>query len=279
MNEIWLLDGDRVLRRAPTSGPSRLTNERLALTRASDAGLPAPRPLDWGQDKDGRDWLLVEQMPGTPLIDLWPDLPRAKQLDLAAQAGVMLARLHEVETGGHGLLNEQEATGGFASWQNFLADCLDRWSKPSLACGFLQPNQLERLQSIMPILTSAASQANGAQRMVHSDYHLENVLSDGETITAIIDFEWCYGGDPMQDFHIEPRNSWVVQGSHPAMTEGYYTHAPDPGPLAHERRWLNRALLAIEQAPDQIARGDKQGHAESIALLFGALMVLEPLID
>lgn len=264
MNEIWLLDDDRVLRLS-TEQPSRFVNERLALELAANAGLPVPRPLAHGHET-GRDWLLVQQFPGTPLIDLWPDLSPARRDYLAGQAGHYLARLHDVRTGGYGLLNEQKAGDGFASWAAFLQDFLARWSVDALDCGFLTTDQLAVLERAIPPL-AATAEDRGEQRLVHSDFHFENILSDGDEITALIDFEWAYGGDACQDFHIQSRIANRCEGCIDAFLDGYANTAPPLGDLAEERKWLARALLAIEQAPGLIKRGNKPYHAESIWLL------------
>lgn len=100
-------------------------------------------------------------------------------------------------------------------------------------------------------------------RLVHRDFHFENVLCHNGAITGVIDFEWSLWGDPLCDFRTEDEMERVCPGSSAAVYAAYGALRPLPDDF---RRRLTgyRMLMALEYLEDAATlgrRGTQSHHA------------------
>ncbi|MFC0541058.1 phosphotransferase family protein [Kutzneria chonburiensis] len=164
---------------------TRLSRE-IALTPYLPAGITAPL-LASGQ-QDGVNYACYTRLPGSP--------PRMDDIDaktartLAVQAIDTLERLHDWTPPAEALptLRADFDHGGFTS-KDALQLEIDRLKDvpQHLVDGLkaIAGNAPERAKTTVP---------------VHADCFWDNWLSNGETVTALLDFEWARFGEPMDDW-------------------------------------------------------------------------------
>jgi tRNA A-37 threonylcarbamoyl transferase component Bud32 len=120
---------------------------------------------------------------------------------------------------------------------DFPAPALIDLSGPTLTMGFLpgvQGQELIEAGDAVPVLRSCGEMLRRVQALglatpvlVHGDYGPQNMLFDPDTfaVTAVLDWEWAHGGDPIEDLAWA---EWIVRTHHPsevgaldALFEGY----------------------------------------------------------
>ena len=154
-----------VVRVFPEGSDATADREYLAMRAAAAHGVPVPTIVTRGI-VDSRPVLVTTFASGTPVTELLGEHPeRAHALGLAM--GKALGHLHKVDAP-DGLVRRDDA------W-------IDRGG-PSLA----------------PIRPLLAEIPNG-NRLLHLDYHANNVLAQGDAVTAIIDWENTLAGPPHID--------------------------------------------------------------------------------
>jgi aminoglycoside phosphotransferase (APT) family kinase protein len=155
-----------VLRLLRATEADRCRREVAAMEAASAAGVPAPAVLAEGE-WEGRPALLLSWCPGTPLAHaLRAEPDRAAALGLAF--GATLARLHAVRA------------------PEMMPHIGVEW------IGAVGPGE-EALQASLREVTL------NAKVLLHLDYHPMNTLTDGETITGLVDWANAAAGDPRAD--------------------------------------------------------------------------------
>jgi aminoglycoside phosphotransferase (APT) family kinase protein len=140
--------------------------EALAMQLAAAAGVPVPRVhrLDtW----HGRPVLLLSWCPGTTLREFLPGRPWLVWA-IGARFGRVLAQLHTVPPP--------------EPWRQAHPEWISE----------LGPEETP-LQSRLRALTA------GQERLLHLDYHLLNVMTNGREITGVLDWANAGSGDPRAD--------------------------------------------------------------------------------
>jgi Ser/Thr protein kinase RdoA (MazF antagonist) len=220
-NEVYAAtaaDGQAVIVRISHAAGPQFEQERWAIERCREAGVPVPEilALEHGVAVPGgagaeRVSICVERtLPGEPL----GRIVRARGADdpvsiaLLREAGEVLARLHTIPTGGYGPL-DGTGHGRWPSWDAFLLGLLDASTTRARA---------ERLRRAPPDggrVADAIEAAAGVlrarrgvlraqpPRLVHHDYEPWHVFADptpgAARIIGVIDHESCRGGDPAYD--------------------------------------------------------------------------------
>lgn len=141
--------------------------EMAVMQTASAAGLPIPQIHAQGIWQD-HPVLLLSWLPGTPLAHELMAHPW-KAWHLGYQFGQMQARIHA-------LAAPQQLLQSETSWIDWQIGQLE---------GTLQ----HKLRSLPPI----------PDRVLHLDYHVLNVMTDGNTITGVLDWANAHAGDPRAD--------------------------------------------------------------------------------
>jgi aminoglycoside phosphotransferase (APT) family kinase protein len=167
---------------------------------------------------------------------------------LGKAMGEMQARLHQVDF----LLEAGQTSAGWIDWK-----------------GPCDPAVKQRLLAQLP----------PAPTLLHLDFHLHNVLTDGKRITAVLDWTNARPGDPRADLartyailRIDPwdgRSSWAQQLFRrllsAAWRSGYTTGKGPIGDLALYLAWaggaMQRDLAPRLQRPDAWLR---QSHLDAI---------------
>jgi len=143
---------------------------------------------------------VCRRVPGLVLGRCWPSMTRSERREVITQFAAKMRALHRV----------QMPTG------------LPETTSPQLlgGAGALGPTTpllegLERVRALDHVdagLVSAATRIVGdtsytldpwqTSTLVHGDLHFENVLWDGTTITALLDFEYARSGPPDLDLDV-----------------------------------------------------------------------------
>ncbi|HEX2282026.1 MAG TPA: phosphotransferase, partial [Thermomicrobiales bacterium] len=195
-----------LLARVFREGGERVANrEYLAMRAAAAHGIPVPTVVTRGVVSN-RPLLVTTFAAGTPVSQALVEDPRRVH-ELGVRMGEAMGRLHQV-VAPEGLVPRADA------W-------IDRGG-PALA----------------PIRPLLATIPNG-DRLLHLDYHPDNVLVDGRTVTAIIDWENTMAGPP----HIDLARTRAI---------------------LHAAKVSGRLPEGQQVAVDRLVDGIVQGHATVI---------------
>ena len=204
--------------------------EATAAHLAKEAGLPSFDTLAVHEYEGGDDFAfhVLEKLPGTA-IKKWLEAHAGDEAKLLPQIGKMMARLHQVTVDGFGPFDNEGAKKGelIGLHQTFgeavragLPFNLDVMVKE----GVLSPEQKVAVANLFgddnPVLSNAKSV------LVHNDFADWNLLTDGENVTGILDWDECVSGDPVSDIacwstFFDPER---MQG----FLEGYWQVAEKP---------------------------------------------------
>jgi aminoglycoside phosphotransferase (APT) family kinase protein len=194
-NEVWL-SADYVIR------VNRSPNQRLR--REAFLGPILPPSVDYPEvvaygGQLGADWLIMARKPGTVLSRAWPTMSVEARRDAVAQFAEILRALHGVETPAElPEIDTPQLVGGTGfNAVDPLLSALDRAATLPHVEGFL----VEQLRQLV-LDTSWSIEPFVVSHLVHGDLHFENVLWNGERITALLDFEWAHGAPPDVDLDI-----------------------------------------------------------------------------
>lgn len=176
----------------------------------------APEVVAYG-GRPGADYLIVARRPGVSLSRVWPQMSSEQRRDAINQFTHYLKELHQIPN--------CERIPGVESPPHLLGGCspID-----ALLDGL---DDLDRIPSVDPSLTAEARNMVLAAEdsvsdyeestLIHGDLSLENVLWDGQEITAIVDFEWCRGGPSDLDLDVLARYFAIPQAHVSAEAESW----------------------------------------------------------
>lgn len=168
-----------VVRGFPGARDSVARREAAIHTLVRNAGIPAPEIVAVG-DVPGGAAMVMMLMPGIPLAQALRDIPDAASAHaLGMASGTMLARIHAIPAPS---LAEAGLTRGGShdpgDWLTWIQPAPDVW------------------QVLSPWLARYP-----ADRLIHLDFHPENVLVDPESgaLTAVLDWTNARLGPPAAD--------------------------------------------------------------------------------
>jgi Ser/Thr protein kinase RdoA (MazF antagonist) len=204
--------------------------EATAAHIAKNAGLPSYDTLAV-HDYDGGDdfaFQVLEKLPGTAL-SRWLEINPHDETALMMQAGKIMARLHQIQVNGFGPFDNEKAKYGELTGLHhtfgeavraglaFNLDVLTKehifTSEQSVAISKLFSDDNPLLETKQAIL-------------VHNDFADWNLLTDGNDITGILDWDECVGGDAVSD--IACWSTFFEPVRLKAFLDGYWQVADKP---------------------------------------------------
>lgn len=247
-NKVLFVNESHVIRFdvVDSQGPSRWESERIAYDLLRADGIPVPTivTLDTSKTIVPYYYLIVNRLPGTPVIDSWLTLDDQQRQRVAHRAGEILATIHDHTFPRFGNLWDL-ATGGHPTWAGHIHAYYQEYYELALAHNALTPAWLARLAKIVekfqPLLDTVTRAA-----FVHWDYHFENILQQDGEVTGILDFEWAIAGDPSWDFKQDVQWAETCPGSNAPLYAGYQTRRRLPE--YHEVRATFYSLLSYLDA-------------------------------
>lgn len=252
-------------------GDDYLAIESLVMASVRDAGVPTPRvhASDASRSWFPFAWQILDRVPHPDLNQHFKagtlDAPR-----IARQLGVLIARWQGVPVEGFGPFRVTTATSGgrlvglHATYPDY------HFTRLAAHLAFLQERQLlsavqvarieeafVRHRSLLELQTSC---------LVHKDLALWNVLGSPREIAAVIDWDDCIGGDPIDDLSLL---GCFHGGEFLRMAfEGYASVRPLPADAAR-RFWLHLLRNMIFKAVIRVGAGYFD-HGSSFFLVAGS---------
>lgn len=178
-------------------------SESVAANKAKEAGLPSYETLAVHDYEGGEDFAfqVIEKLSGTA-IKKWLEQHPEDEAKLLPQIGRMMARLHQVQVEGFGAFdNDKAKSGELVGLHQTFGDAvraglpfnLDVLTKEGILTA-------EQAQSVTTLFGTGNTLLDVQQAiLVHNDFADWNLLTDGDDVTGIIDWDECVGGDPASD--------------------------------------------------------------------------------
>jgi len=203
--------------------------EKLAADLVREHNLPSYRTyaVHDMKDKDDLAFHAIEKMPGVALQRHLEAYPKDEK-SLVFEIGSMLARLNKIEVHGFGPFNNEKAkTGELKGVHNSLESAMNAALDFNL--GVLVAEELintTQANSIKALFQDNKLLKKDKAYLIHNDFADWNVLVDGKKITAILDFDECVGGDPIQD--IACWSTFFDPARLELFLDGYWSNADKP---------------------------------------------------
>jgi aminoglycoside phosphotransferase (APT) family kinase protein len=256
-------DGHEVVVRIAWRPGPVFESEWWPIQAARDAGLAAPEVLlvDHGCLAGRPVSIQVQRrLPGRSLFRLFPHLPDAVLLRLTRQAGQLLAALHSIRTRAPGFVGpDGRVDEGSRPRGDAVVAAVER------GLDFLIANGCDRglLEAATDAVVGGAELLNRAPvTLVHGDWRTTNVLSDGTSITGIVDWEGARGGDPAFDFVV-----WSVRSrDHATATEALVGAYREAGGSTDGDFDLRRRLYLIADRLSALGHFTVTGRPELLAI-------------
>lgn len=245
VNPIALINGEWVVKvnmrdpDLPKSG-----REAFCLARAGQQGLPVPKliALDTSQEILPYSYMMMSRLSGQTLHSIWPGLPASQQQFLIDEAAQLLNQMHEIQFPAFG--NVPGTGTVYAQWPDYVSATLESHIWKAQTCCVMDDKTADQIRvraaDLLPVL-----EIGGFPALVHADFHLGNLLSDGHRITGIIDFEWAIAGDPEWDL-IDPFSlSEAWEGFSSAYWKWRPPTATFPTKQILYRLWKHTELVSV----------------------------------
>jgi len=182
----------RILKLFAPLWPEEFPRERLGLEACAHLSVPVPRLEAVGQ-LENWDYLIMQQLPGVSLGELWPQLKLPEQLKLLQQAGQIMRELHS--------LPPPPSPWTSQPWPEFVQTRLQAFAQQQRELGLSEAwiaQLLEWLQQHASALPLAESV------LLHSDLTGDHFLVEQRQgdwqITGLIDFGDLMGGHWLYEF-------------------------------------------------------------------------------
>jgi len=256
-------------------------SESLASSIALDNGIPAYRTCvihDLESEND-ISYQVIEKLDGNTVQFCLKEHPE-KEDKLVYEMGKTMAKLHQIKVNGFGPFNNDEAKkGNLVGTHSTLNDSinagldenLDRLVKYNILSQEVA-DKMRKLFENNPLLNSDVSV------LVHNDFADWNLLTDGNTITGVIDWDECVGGNPIQE--IACWSTFFDPERIKAFLEGYFSKTPkydnfdEMFQLFRLRYTISKMALRIKRytyeqttfLKNMIEKGEK--HLEELSEIF-----------
>jgi aminoglycoside phosphotransferase (APT) family kinase protein len=185
-NEVWIADD--VVIRINRRVDGRLRRE-AALAQHLPPELGYPEIVAYG-GRPGADFLIVRRVNGAVLSRCWPTMTSEDRRRAVRQLAGKLRLLHATRTplGLPPLDAPQLLEAGTFTPVARLASSLAR----ARTLPFVEAHLVDTIESMVHELAPTILPF-GDSHLIHGDLTFENVMWDGRTITAVLDFEWSRG--------------------------------------------------------------------------------------
>lgn len=195
-NEVFL-SPEHVIR--VNKQPSHRLRREAALCRSLPNYSWTPKVVAYGGDV-GADFLIVKRQTGVNLSTAWPQMDaKMRRRAIRFLAGGMRA-LHEMKTPINIPPIDQ------------APHLFDGSAVTPIVPMLVAIDDLKRIEGVDKFMLSdlqvlihelGASLPTFSRRtLIHGDLSFENVLWDGQQVTAFVDFEWCRGAPPDLDLDV-----------------------------------------------------------------------------
>lgn len=181
-----------------TQGTRREEYALLAAAARAGVTVPAVHLLGDADDGLGGSFFVMDLVPGEALARrlLRDERYAAARTALPADLGRELARVHEIDLSDPGLAFLAGRAPAGDDPRRFARSEVERYLQILDAFSGDQPYPLLRL--VGRWLTANAPRVERPV-LVHGDFRVGNVMFDEKGLTAVLDWELCHAGDPVED--------------------------------------------------------------------------------
>ncbi len=255
--------------------------ESLASSIALADGLPAYKTYcihDLEHESD-ISFQIIERLNGDTIQFCLKDHPE-KEEQLVIEMGKTMARLHKIKVNGFGPFdNEKAKNGNLVGMHKTLKDSINAGLEENLerlvTYNILTKEVAEKMRKLFEdndLLNSSESV------LIHNDFADWNLLTDGDIITGIIDWDECVAGHPIQE--IACWSTFFDPERIKPFLKGYFSETPmydnfdEMFQLMRLRYTISKMALRVkrytyEQTPflkGMIEKGEK--HLEELSAIF-----------
>ena len=255
--------------------------ESLASSIALENGIPAYRTYAIHDLESENDisYQVIEQLDGNTVQFCLKEHPE-KEDKLVYEMGKMMAKLHKIKVNGFGPFSNDEAKNGnlvglHSSLKDSINTGLDENLERLVKYNILSKEVADKMRKLFENNSLLDSEISV---LVHNDFADWNLLTDGNTITGVIDWDECVGGHPIQE--IACWSTFFDPERITPFLNGYFSETPkydnfdEMFQLFRLRYTISKMALRIkrytyEQTPflkSMIEKGEK--HLEELSIIF-----------
>jgi aminoglycoside phosphotransferase (APT) family kinase protein len=172
-----------------------------ALLRA-ETTVPVAEILAYDDSRNllDRDYLLMERLPGQPLIEA--GLAGSKLEDVLEQVGVYLAQMHVLVADRYGYLGPHRPMAPQATWVEAFAVMWNRLLDDVVACGGYTQEEADAMRRLLDVYRPHFERHVPAS-LLHMDVWSQNILVDGAgQVTGLVDLDRALWGDPEIEYAV-----------------------------------------------------------------------------
>ncbi|MBS4201902.1 phosphotransferase [Bacillus sp. FJAT-49732] len=223
----------------------RFLKDEYLYKNLSKLGIPIPRIERNGNINDVF-FSISEKALGQSLV-AYPENEIKKVLPALATEFKKITEIPIDSSGKHGAINH-DGEGSFNTWQQYIESFFQKeqdgfWKDwyTLFDQSFLEKEIFDYYYDMMLELSSYAP---NEKYLVHGDFHLGNIISDGKDITAIVDWEMATYGDFM--FDIANLHFWAPQLEIPQTFYEAWRKNGEEIPHFHERLLCGMLFKGID---------------------------------
>jgi len=243
VHAVSTADGQNLIVRISRAPGPVFERESWPVAAVRAVGIPAPEILLIDHIDVGDEEIAIQvqqRMPGRSVYRLFGEISDERLAQLTRHAGQVLAAVHAVRPPGPGPINPQGEPCAVPPLPSeaVIAALVERNTK--LVDEGLDAVLLEA--PVEAIATRATVLDEAPVCLIHGDWRTTNVLSDGNAVTGVVDWEGARGGDPAFDFAgVRSVRSRARSTSTELLVEGYRAAAGRLDSSFDARRLLYRA--------------------------------------
>ncbi|MGB1241165.1 MAG: phosphotransferase family protein [Chitinophagales bacterium] len=218
----------------------KFRREKMAMELLKENKILVPEviALDESRAILPHDFLICRKIKGQELYQVWETLEENTQMQLCDEMGEILAKIHRVHLPKFGAILPDGFQ--FDKWSSCVLHKLQLAIEEAKKLQLFEAKMYQKVREIFDNHIALLDTVEKAS-LVHNDYHLGNMIVDEEHIAGILDFEWCFAGDPEYDF----REPLTFEGLTDKMLLSYQKCRPLSAEYPSKSR-LYRLLLYLQ---------------------------------
>lgn len=177
--------------------------EQAALQAAKRHDIPVPEVIEVHEaaHSSNMDFMLMTQSSGQTMDNSLERSPNDEGT-LLLECGQTMARIHQIPVEGYGPFSNVTAkesgklVGLHKSYQDFILTALDENLERLIHYDVIDTAMSRKLRQVF---NERRYEPIDGPRLVHNDFADWNVLTDGQQLTAVLDWDECHAGDPVAD--------------------------------------------------------------------------------
>lgn len=176
--------------------------ESLAAKLALEKGIPAYETYAIHNAEDENDiaYQVIEKLKGDTVSKYLKEHPE-KEEKLVYEMGKTMAKMHKIQVNGYGPFDNEKAQNGILEGRHkTLAEAVNAGLKENLErlvkYSIISSSEAKKMQDVFK--NNSLLDCDKAV-LVHNDFADWNLLTDGNTITGVIDWDECVGGSPIEE--------------------------------------------------------------------------------